>query len=367
MLKKIGIVVGYILLFATIVVAVVYAHIGADDHRNTQAVTTFDIHIDGADSHALVDVESMYEWFTRHDVNPLGKSIAEIDLAALEQVALTHSAIADVNAYITYDGRVDVTLTQREPIARLRVNGGYDHYISNDGYLFKAKDGYAVYVPIITGNYKPLIDKAFTGNLKQHIEDSIASLGRHIEMLEHDKYPFFRERKKLKNRNDDVQDSVIKKPFWLSEDEIKRRESDLKMLKKAYQQKFEVEDKKLAHKIEELDKRQEQLRDKVKTLNEIKADYMRFAEFVKSILDDSFWSAEITQIVLSTGDNEAICVGLVPRSGSFFIDLGNTHDLKKKLHNVSLFYEKVLRNVGWDKYHHISVRYDNQVVCKPTV
>lgn len=365
MLKKIGIVVGYILLFAMIIAAVVFAHIGANDHRNTQTIATFDVHIDGADNHALVDVESMYEWFTRHDVNPLGKSIAEVDLAALEQVALSHSAIADANAYITHDGRVDIALTQREPIARLRVNGGYDHYIATDGFLFKAKDGYAVYVPIITGNYKPLIDREFTGNLMQHIEDSIASLSRRIDKLEHDKYPIYRERHKLSKRNTAVQDSVIKEPFWLSEDDIKHRKRDLEMLKKAYQREFEAEDKKLAQKLEELEKRQGLLYDKIEALEIVEADYMRFVEFIKYAINDSFWSAEITQIVLSTSNNGAICVGIVPRSGSFFIDLGRTDNLEKKLQNVSTFYDKVLRNVGWDKYHHVSVRYDGQIVCKP--
>ena len=76
-LKKIGIVLGYGLLLMAIVVVICYAHIGARDHRESQRVTGFDIHIDGNGSHMLIDTESMYRWFSKHGVSPKGKSIAD--------------------------------------------------------------------------------------------------------------------------------------------------------------------------------------------------------------------------------------------------------------------------------------------------
>ena len=77
-LQKIGIVLGYVLLFAAIVVAVLYAHIGARDHRESQRISGFVIHIDGNGNHMLIDTESMYKWFAKHGVSPKGKSIADI-------------------------------------------------------------------------------------------------------------------------------------------------------------------------------------------------------------------------------------------------------------------------------------------------
>ena len=105
--------------------------------------------------------------------------------------------------------------------------------------------------------------------------------------------------------------------------------------------------------------------ERVKTLSEANDDIGRFIEFIKLINADSFWSAEITQVVLTTGDKGHIIIEMVPRSGDFIIDLGNTHNLAGRLQSVRRFYDKVLRNVGWDKYSRISVRYDGQVVCTP--
>lgn len=364
-LQKIGIVLGYVLLFAAIVVAVLYAHIGARDHRESQRITGFDIHIDGGGSHMLIDAKSMYRWFAEHGVSPKGKSIAEVNLATLEQVAMRHSAIASANAYITYDGRIDMTIIQREPIARLRVDGDYDHYIANDGALFRATDGYAAYVPVITGSHKPIVDAEFVGNIKQHIEDSIVSLRRRIDALEHEKYPIHSDRQQIKRRNKKVQDSILKKPIWVSKEKHEKRKADLAIFKEAHEKLFEEQDAKLVKRLEKLTEEQMRHEERVKTLREANEDIGRFIEFIKLINTDSFWSAEITQLVLTTGDKGNIIIEMIPRSGDFIIDLGNTHNLAGRLQSVRRFYDKVLRNVGWDKYSRISVRYDGQVVCTP--
>ena len=364
-LKKIGIILGYTLLFAAIVAIVVYAHIEADNHRVSQPVTSFDIHIDGSGDHILVDVESMYRWFTEHGVNPQDKSIAEVDLAALEQVALKHSAIASTNAYVTYNGRVDMQIIQREPIARFRVNGGYDHYISKDGVMFRATDGYAAYVPIITGNYQPIVDRTFTGNLNQYIEDSIASINRRIEALEQAKYPIYTDRKQIKERNRQVQDSVLKKPIWISAEKHEQRKADLALFKEAHNRKYKSQDAELEKRLNRLDAEQERLRDDIAALRESSVDLRRFVEFIEKLSNDEFWRNEITQIVVSTSFSGNMLVEIVPRSGDFIIDLGDTHSIDTKLHNVRTFYDKVLRSVGWEAYSRISVRYDGQVVCQP--
>ena len=364
-LKKIGIVLGYVLLFAAIVVAILYAHIGARDHRESQRIIGFDIEIEGGGSHMLIDAQSMYRWFAKHGVSPKGKSIAEVSLATLEQVAMEHSAIANANAYISYDGRINMTITQREPIARLRVDGGYDHYIAADGVLFRATDGYAAYVPVITGDYKLLVDREFAGNINRYIEDSIVVLERRIVALEHEKYPIHSDRQRLKSRNRSVQDSVIKKPIWVSKEKYEERKADLEILKEAHQRQYEEQDAKLVKRLERLSLEQERLEEKIAMLSEVDADIRRFMEFIKRVNADSFWSAELTQVILTTGDKGNIIIEMVPRSGDFTIDLGDTHNLGERLQSVRTFYDKVLRNVGWDRYSRISVRYDGQVVCQP--
>ncbi len=75
---------------------------------------------------------------------------------------------------------------------------------------------------------------------------------------------------------------------------------------------------------------------------------------------DKFWSAQIDQIYID-GNNE---IDLIPRVGNQLIHLGTAEDFKGKLRNLEAFYDKVLPEVGWNKYSVINLEFKDQIVCK---
>ena len=81
---------------------------------------------------------------------------------------------------------------------------------------------------------------------------------------------------------------------------------------------------------------------------------------VDYINEDDFWSAQIDQIYVD-GNNE---IDLIPRVGNHQIHLGTTENLEGKLRNLEAFYDKVLPEVGWNKYSVINLEYKDQIVCK---
>jgi cell division protein FtsQ len=81
---------------------------------------------------------------------------------------------------------------------------------------------------------------------------------------------------------------------------------------------------------------------------------------VEYIDDDNFWSAQIDQIWIDQ-DNE---IDLIPRVGNQVIHLGTIENLDGKLRNLAAFYEKVLPEVGWNKYSVINLEYKDEIVCK---
>ena len=54
---------------------------------------------------------------------------------------------------------------------------------------------------------------------------------------------------------------------------------------------------------------------------------------------------------------------LVPRVGSHILFLGKAEDYNEKFRKLQTFYEKVLSQVGWNKYERISVEFNNQIIC----
>ena len=90
---------------------------------------------------------------------------------------------------------------------------------------------------------------------------------------------------------------------------------------------------------------------------------MKLINFVKYIEQDSFWRAEIVQIVASTMSSGDLRLELIPRSGNYTVSFGTVDDVEEKLDKLLTFYENGLRNIGWDSFRRISVEYKGQVVC----
>lgn len=84
---------------------------------------------------------------------------------------------------------------------------------------------------------------------------------------------------------------------------------------------------------------------------------------VKYIDRDTFWGAQISQIIVT--DNYEY--ELVPVLGKQKILLGDTSRLDEKFSNLFAFYKKVMNRVGWDKYTVLDLRYEGQVVASPSL
>jgi len=81
---------------------------------------------------------------------------------------------------------------------------------------------------------------------------------------------------------------------------------------------------------------------------------------VNYINDDKFWSAQIDQIYVDGNDE----INLIPRIGNQLVHLGTAENYEGKLRNLEAFYDKVLPEVGWNKYSLINLEFKDQIVCK---
>jgi cell division protein FtsQ len=84
---------------------------------------------------------------------------------------------------------------------------------------------------------------------------------------------------------------------------------------------------------------------------------------VNYINDDKFWSAQIDQIYVD-GNNE---IDLIPRAGNQLIHFGTAENYEGKLRNLEAFYDKVMPEVGWNKYSSINLEFKDQIVCKKEI
>jgi len=75
--------------------------------------------------------------------------------------------------------------------------------------------------------------------------------------------------------------------------------------------------------------------------------------------NDKFWNSQIEQINVLSGNN----LEFVPRVGDHLVYMGKLTDYEQKLERLKIFYQKVLNQVGWNKYSMINIEFSNQIVC----
>ena len=361
MKEKIGKYIGYAALWAVVILIICLADRGSTQYRSTSEVCRLTVNVRGEGG--FIDEASIEAWLDVHGAIPLGRIMSQVDVSHIESIVQCHSAVRDVNAYMTYDGKVVVNVSSRCPVARLRVDG-YDMYVADDGFLMPATDGYVVPLPVITGDYKPIYGADFVGYHSVAVGDSIRSLERMIVELEKSKNQLLRERKKGKDRLQRILNQGVKRTIFMSSGEYNDRRDALKARKVLARKENAAREQEIAAELAGLENQQRNLRIEQKKLEKTIEDFSKLINFVEQLRNDPFWGAEVVQIELTGGGDTPLQVSFIPRSGSFVVDMGEVERMDEKLAMLTTFYDKALREVGWQRYRHISLRYRGQVVCR---
>jgi cell division protein FtsQ len=85
---------------------------------------------------------------------------------------------------------------------------------------------------------------------------------------------------------------------------------------------------------------------------------------VKHVEHDSFWNAQVSQIIVT---DDTTGFELVPILGEHRILFGDTSNMQQKFDHLLAFYKKVLNRIGWNKYQVLDVRFNGQVVASPAL
>ena len=84
-------------------------------------------------------------------VYPVGKQHSKIDLTEMEESLLKLNMVKSVKCYFANNGDVNVSVTQRVPVFRVKEEGR-DYYIDNERKRMPTSIKFSAYVPIVTGN-----------------------------------------------------------------------------------------------------------------------------------------------------------------------------------------------------------------------
>ena len=225
------------LLWGTVAAYVIYAGTAAGRLRAGKKVGRVEIEVvDSSSMGYLVSGRMVREWIAHSGIKTNGTAVDAVELAAIEALIAKNGFVERVDAYVTYGGVLHIDISQRRPLLRL-LTDGVDSYVTPEGYVFAAPRASSLYVPVVTGAYRPPFPASFVGSVRGHIDLERAKIDKRIAELEREKYPFFRRELQNDRNISALRRMRIKKQWWRMEssaafdarvEELRARKAELR-------------------------------------------------------------------------------------------------------------------------------------------
>lgn len=354
------------LLWVAVAAYIVYAAGMTRRHRAGSVVTGIDIDVTDSTARGyLVSAGRVREWIDRSGIPTTGVPVGEVNLSAIEELIARNGFVDRTAAWVSYSGLLHIRISQREPLVRLLLDG-MNAYSTDEGFVFAAPRSASLYVPVVTGSYRPPFPATYTGDVRAHVDAEIRRIDERIATLEMEKYPFFRRERQNDRNIAALRRMRTKRRWWRLEraEAFEQRVDELRKKKAALRRSYRYEARLLREEIARIDRQQAAERAQQKKLEKSYEDFMKLLTFVESIEADAFWRSEVVQIIARTAPSGSLEVSLIPRSGRHTILFGRLERVDEKFDRLLRFYRKGLSTIGWENYRTIDIRYEGQVVCK---
>lgn len=193
--------------------------------ESTQICTKVNINIQDEMTNGFLDAKEIKKRLELKKLYPLEKPLNQVSTRHIEEVLIKSPFVKSVECYKTQDGLVDISLTQRMPIVRIKSINNEDYYV-DDHYQIMPNTKYVSDMIIATGyinrwyakKYISLLSKSLLTNelWRNQIEqinvlpdkgiELIPRVGNHIIYL-----GYLPESKEITTREKDIQAFVEKK------------------------------------------------------------------------------------------------------------------------------------------------------------
>ncbi len=370
MWAKIGRYILYTLAWGLIVGYIIYSATRVRKSRQAQIIDRVEIIITDSAMHGnLITTPMVSQWMNGSGVEVVGRPLLEIPICEIERYILRNGFVDKAKIYPTYSGALRVELSQRQAVMRLLMRG-YNGYSTKDGYVFEAPNFASLYLPIITGSYRPPFPPSFRGSIDDFIESECKKMDAKIMEIEREKYPLYEQEQENLEDTRKLRRMTIKQGWFESDEKFEKEVFELRAKKAELRKQYRYRGRVIAEQIAKIASKQEQVRAEEKKLKKRCKDFMNLINFVHIVENDKFWASEVVQIIASESQSGELRVNFSVRSGSFEVIFGSLRDneneetIEQRLEKLLRFYQNGLRRVGWSKYRSINVEYKGQVVCK---
>ena len=159
------------LLWGAVAVYIIWAAASARRARSERKVGRVDIEVvDSTAQGHLVSVGMVRRWISQSGISTVGTAVDAVDLAGIERLIARNGFVDRAVVYVSYDGTLHISISQRKPLVRL-LTDGLNAYATVEGVVCGAARASSLYVPVVTGSYRPPFPASYSGDVREWIDE----------------------------------------------------------------------------------------------------------------------------------------------------------------------------------------------------
>ena len=140
-----------LLVFLGLAAYLVFALVGINRPKEDSVCTGVDVIISDDQCTDFITEEEIRNLLVSRELDPEGKTLAEVDLTQLEAALTASPYIAEALCYKTVEGHISIQVTPRVPVLHVLNQLGEDFYIDNQGGTMPRRN-HVVDLLVMTGN-----------------------------------------------------------------------------------------------------------------------------------------------------------------------------------------------------------------------
>lgn len=151
---------------------IIVAFTAMDKPREEVAVCSkVNIHISDETTNGFITEKEIRQRLVETHLYPAHKPLRLIDCRSIEQTLKTSAFVKTAECYKTQDGQVDITITQRMPIVRIKAANGQDYYLDDNNHVMP-NSKYTSDLIIATGAINQWFACNYISNLSKALMES---------------------------------------------------------------------------------------------------------------------------------------------------------------------------------------------------
>ena len=140
-----------VVVWAAMAVYLVLAAGYCSRQKSDQLCTGLNIMVKDSSKLGFVTEESVRQILVGERMKLTGARLDSISLLAVEEAVVSRPYIKTARVYRSMDGKINIEVQQRTPVARVQTENGYHFYISDDNYIMPIRSSAFIDVPIVSG------------------------------------------------------------------------------------------------------------------------------------------------------------------------------------------------------------------------